>query len=66
MSSDKMRLKLRIKRLQTMFTELGRDPNAKGIFIILKCVLDYEIKSLIMDFDKIVRKQNARLKKAKH
>ena len=28
--SDKMRLQLRIKRLQDIFKSLGRDPNAKG------------------------------------
>jgi hypothetical protein len=30
MSSAKMRLKLRVKRLQEMYKQLGRDPNAKG------------------------------------
>jgi hypothetical protein len=30
MSSDKRRLKLRLKRLQDMYSSLGRDPNAKG------------------------------------
>jgi hypothetical protein len=34
---------------------LGKDPNAK----------EYEVKSLSIDFDKVVRKQIARLKKAK-
>eukprot|EP00347_Sterkiella_histriomuscorum_P004537 403360085 len=56
MSSDKLRLKLRVKRLQTMYSQLGRDPNAK----------EYEIKSLTMDFDKVMRKQLARLKKGRY
>jgi hypothetical protein len=30
MSSDKRRLKLRLKRLQETFQSLGKDPNAKG------------------------------------
>ena len=30
MSSDKRRLKLRLRRLQETFQALGKDPNAKG------------------------------------
>jgi hypothetical protein len=30
MSSDKRRIKLRLKRLQETFQSLGKDPNAKG------------------------------------
>jgi hypothetical protein len=75
MSSSKQRLKVRIKRLSEMYTALGRDPNAKGnptdpffYFILTKRsnFIDIEIKSLIVDFDKVVRKQSARLKKGKH
>ena len=28
--SSKMRMQIRLKRLQDMFKSLGRDPNAKG------------------------------------
>lgn len=38
-----------------MSKSLGREPNAK----------EYELKSLVQDFDKIARKQLARLKKGK-
>ena len=55
MSSHRMRLRTRIHRLTELSTSLGRVPNAK----------EYEIKSLITDFDKVSRKQLARLKKGK-
>jgi hypothetical protein len=55
MASDRRRLKLRLKKLQETYQSLGKDPNAK----------EYEVKSLSLDFDKVVRKQIARLKKAK-
>lgn len=50
-----MRMQIRIKRLQTMFKALDKDPNAKEL----------EIKTLVLDFDKISRKLMARVKKAK-
>ena len=50
-----MRMQIRIKRLQTMFKALDKDPNAKEL----------EIKTLVLDFDKIARKLMARVKKAK-
>ena len=56
MSSDKMRMRIRLFRLQEISKSLGREPNAK----------DYEIKSLVNDFDKVARKQIARLKKGKY
>jgi len=56
MSSDKMRMRIRLHRLQEISKSLGREPNAK----------DYEIKSLVNDFDKVARKQIARLKKGKY
>ena len=34
MASDKRRLKLRLKRLQETFSQLGKDPNAKGTKLI--------------------------------
>lgn len=50
-----------------MYTKLGKDPNAKGIdLIVFLTLLEYEIKSLTMDFDKVMRKQLARLKKGKY
>ena len=55
MSSGKMRLKLRLRRLQDMYKQLGRDPNAKGNHTNNNFI-EYEIKSIIVDFDKIVRK----------
>ena len=48
-------MQIRIKRLQTMFKALDKDPNAKEL----------EIKTLVLDFDKIARKLMARVKKAK-
>ena len=56
MSSDKMRLRIRLFRLQEISKSLGREPNAK----------EFEIKSLVNDFDKVARKQIARLKKGKY
>ena len=57
MSSDKRRLKLRLKRLQETFQCLGKDPNAKGKRNLnVKQYLEYEVKSLTMDFDRIARK----------
>lgn len=56
MSSDKMRMRIRLFRLQEISKSLGREPNAK----------EYEIKSLVTDFDKVARKQLARLKKGKY
>ena len=56
MSSDKMRMRIRLFRLQEISKSLGREPNAR----------DYEIKSLVNDFDKVARKQIARLKKGKY
>lgn len=55
MSSAKMRMRVRIHRLQDIYKSLGKEPNAK----------DYEIKGLIQDFDKVSRKQIAALKKGK-
>jgi len=66
MSSEKARLQIRMKRLQEMYKQLGRDPNAKGKQLLPLSPVEYEIKSLVSDYDKIVRKQNARLKKGKH
>ena len=51
-----MRMRIRLFRLQEISKSLGREPNAK----------DYEIKSLVNDFDKVARKQIARLKKGKY
>ena len=56
MASDKMRMQIRMKRLQDMYKALGCDPNAQ----------EYEIKSLIQDFDKVARKFIAKIKKAKN
>jgi len=56
MSSDKMRLRIRLFRLQEISKSLGREPNAK----------EFEIKSLVNDFDKVARKQIARLRKGKY
>lgn len=56
MSSDKMRMRIRLFRLQEISKSLGREPNAQ----------EYEIKSLVNDFDKVARKQLARLKKGKY
>jgi predicted transcriptional regulator len=39
-----------------MYKSLGRDPNAK----------EYEIKSLVQDFDKVARKLIAKVKKGKN
>lgn len=49
-------MRIRLHRLQEISKSLGREPNAK----------DYEIKSLVNDFDKVARKQIARLKKGKY
>jgi len=51
-----MRMQIRMKRLQDMYKSLGRDPNAK----------EYEIKTLVQDFDKVARKLIAKVKKAKN
>ncbi len=51
-----MRLRVRLHRLMEISKSLGREPNAK----------DIEIKSLVSDFDKVARKQLARLKKVKY
>ena len=56
MSSSKMRMQIRIKRLQDMYKSLGRDPNAK----------EYEIRQLVSDYDKVARKLIAKVKKAKN
>ena len=55
MSSDRMRMRVRLHRLQEISKSLGREPNAK----------EYEVKSLIQDFDKFARKNIARLKKGR-
>ena len=36
------------------------------VSLLTLTLVEYEVKSLIMDFDKIARKQSARLKKAKY
>lgn len=51
-----MRLRARMHRLQDISKSLGKEPNAK----------EYEIKLLVQDFDKIARKNCARLKKGKY
>jgi len=51
-----MRLRVRLHRLQDISKSLGKEPNAK----------EYELKSLVQDFDKVARKQIARLKKGKY
>jgi len=56
MSSHHMRLRVRLHRLQDISKSLGKEPNAK----------EYELKSLVQDFDKVARKQIARLKKGKY
>lgn len=56
MSSSKMRMQIRIKRLQDMYKSLGKDPNSK----------DLEVKSLALDFDKVARKFIAKIKKGKN
>jgi len=53
--SSKLRMQVRIKRLQDIFKSLGKDPNSKEI----------EIKSLAHDFDKVARKFIAKVKKGK-
>ena len=55
MSSHRMRMKVRLHRLQEVYKSLGKEPNAR----------EYEIKGLITDFDRVARKQLARLKKGK-
>ena len=56
MSSSKMRMRVRMHRLQEIYKSLGKEPNAKEI----------EVKAMISDFDKVGRKQLTRLRKAKH
>jgi hypothetical protein len=51
-----MRLRVRLHRLQEISKSLGREPNAREI----------EVRSLVTDFDKVARKQLARLKKVKY
>ena len=55
MSSDKMRLRLRLKRLNEIYSQLGRDPNAD----------EYQLKTLVQEFDSLARKQITRLKVGK-
>ena len=54
--SSKLRMQVRIKRLQDIYKSLGKDPNSKEI----------EIKSLAHDFDKVARKFIAKVKKGKN
>ena len=53
MASSKIRMQIRINRLQQMYKSLGKDPNAK----------EYELKSLVQDFDKVARKFLAKVRK---
>ncbi len=64
--SDKKRLQIRINRLQEMFRALGKDPNAKGKAAHSNFGPEVEITTLIKEFDRIVRKQVARLKKGRN
>jgi len=48
MSSDKRRLKLRLRRLQETFQALGKDPNAKGNNS-RKCLTKDRIRGQIVD-----------------
>jgi hypothetical protein len=48
MSSDKRRLKLRLRRLQETFQALGKDPNAKGNYS-RKCLTNDRIRGQIAD-----------------
>ena len=56
MSSSKMRMRVRMFRLQEMYKSLGKEPNSKEI----------EIKAMIQTFDKLGRKQLTRLRKARN
>lgn len=49
-------MQIRLNRLQQMYKSLGRDPNAK----------DIELRTLVFDFDKVVRKLIAKFKKGKN
>jgi len=54
--SDRMRMRVRMFRLHEISKSLGKEPNQQEL----------EVKSLIMEYDKIARKQLVKLKKGKY
>ena len=56
MSSERMRMRVRLFRLHQISKSLGREPNQQEL----------ETKSLVQEYDRIARKQLVKLKKGKY